>query len=570
MRLTYGLCDESYKLTAGSYFVFRPESVADMPKSLELVSGRRDSAAFQLILTADADFTLSTAVHYTLSQDWTLPVVRIAADPGLRVFIEDMHEDDDRRLRADALLPSTQLTVRAGETRALWIEKEIPADFEPGAYTLTARLLLSDRDSDETLIGTVSAALQVYPFVLPDTREQRFHLDLWQHSSNLARKHEVPLWSDAHFEVLERYVRSLGELGQKAVTLVVSEIPWRGQSCFNAYREAANLFEYSIIPVTRRADGRFFYDYSVMQRYIDLCAKYGIDRELSLYGLSGVWTEKGEPQLVPGYPDNIRIRYLDEADGCMKFIRESAQADDYIASLEQYFIRTGQIDRVRLAADEPGDTARYRRALAHLAEIAPAFRFKAAINHAEFIPEFGREVWDFAPFIHCLCREYDKIREYKATMPGKRFLWYVCCGPDFPNTFLRSKLTESWLIGVLTAYAGLDGFLRWNYTVLNDDPRADIRYSCFPAGDINFVYPARSGGPLLTLRWKALQRGIRFYELLVRLRERDAAAFREACGMVIFGDLKDFLDPPKDTAALCSTDSADYRRLMRFLLEKLS
>ena len=89
MRLTYGLCDESYKLTAGSYFVFRPESVADMPKTLELVSGRRDSAAFQLLLTADADFTLSTAAHYTLSQDWSLPVVRIAADPGLRVFIED-------------------------------------------------------------------------------------------------------------------------------------------------------------------------------------------------------------------------------------------------------------------------------------------------------------------------------------------------------------------------------------------------------------------------------------------------------------------------------------------------
>ena len=128
-------------------------------------------------------------------------------------------------------------------------------------------------------------------------------------------------------------------------------------------------------------------------------------------------------------------------------------------------------------------------------------------------------MYDFAPYIDCVLAEYDKLLHYKATMRGKRFLWYVCCGPEFPNTFLRSSLAESYLIGVITSFAGLDGFLRWNYTVFNDDPRADIRYYIFPAGDTNFVYPAKNGAPLLTLRYKALRRGIELYELLERAKE---------------------------------------------------
>jgi len=64
----------------------------------------------------------------------------------------------------------------------------------------------------------------------------------------------------------------------------------------------------------------------------------------------------------------------------------------------------------------------------------------------------------------------------------------------------------------------MQGFLRWNYTVWNDDPRKDIRYGDFAAGDTNFVYPSPAGKPLLTLRYKALRKGIWLYELLEMLR----------------------------------------------------
>ena len=168
--------------------------------------------------------------------------------------------------------------------------------------------------------------------------------------------------------------------------------------------------------------------------------------------------------------------------------------------------------------------------------------------------------------------EFDIMREYQNTLTGKRFLWYVCCGPAYPNTFLRSRLIESYFIGILTSYLELDGFLRWAYTVWNDDPRTDIRYGNWAAGDTNFVYPSTGGAPLLTLRYKALKRGIQFYELLERLRmSGDAEGLTNAFAMVVREkDVREYYRTYHSLESLCSLDYADYLGLKRFLLEKLS
>lgn len=578
MNVKFGLQTESYKLITANRWIFNPSTIDTFGTSRTVTTGRGDWAAFQVILWCDTEYALNVGDTAWFSQKGPLPVLRLhacadnaALTPTLQIV--DMHADDDCQLKADALLNCPTIELKKGETRAVWCEAEIPADTAPGTYTVTLTLYRGGMFDTEEKIAEGAVTLEVLDCVMPTPAEHRFHLDLWQHASNIARKHETPLWSDEHFAVLEQYVKSLGALGQKAVTLVVSEIPWSGQSCFFEERNVGNLFEYSIISTVKKTDGTFVYDYTKMQRYIDLCAKYGIDREISLYGLANIWCapNDGFHKVAPDYPDGIRLRYLDETDGCYKYMDRAADIDAYIRSLEQYFLTTGQMDKVRLAADEPANVDAYRQSLGHLREIAPAFKCKAAINHAEFIPEFGEEVYDFVPSLQCLSKEYDKMCEYKRTMAGKRFLWYVCCGPAYPNTFLRSNLTESYFIGVLTSYAELDGFLRWNYTVWNDDPRADIRFGNWPAGDTNFVYPAKNGTPLLTLRYKALKRGIQLYELLERLRDTgDEAALETAYNFVVRErDIRQYYATPHALTDMCSTDHADYAAMKRYLMEKL-
>ena len=577
MNIRFGLRPENYKLTTGNFWTFDPASVDTFGTSIAVSAGRGDWAAIQAVITCDEDYVLNVGDAAWFSQKGELPVLRLAAKTNAPIAVGlnilDMHADDDRLYKADAILTNPVLELPRGEVRAVWCELSVPADTAPGIYTVALSLYQGSMLNAETKIADAEITLEVLDYTMPVPSEHKFHLDLWQHCSNIARKHETPLWSDAHFAVLEQYVRSLGELGQKAVTLIVSEIPWSGQSCYDEYRMAANLFEYSIIPVTRHTDGTFAYDYSKMQRYIDLCKKYGIDREISLYGLANIWgsSDRGFNKPAPDYPDGIRLRYLDETDGAYKYMSSAADIDAYISALEQYFITTGQMEKVRLAADEPGDIEAYRASLSHLMQIAPSFKCKAAINHAEFVEAFKDEVYDFVPYIGSLSSEYDKLCKYKRTMQGKRFLWYVCCGPEFPNTFVGSNLVESWFIGVLTSYAGLDGFLRWDYTVWNDDPRKDIRYGTFRAGDTNFVYPAANGAPLLTLRYKALKRGIQLYELLERLREKDPAALDEAYAFVVRErDIRQYYATYHSLEDMCSTNPDDYTAMKKFIIGKLN
>lgn len=522
MAISFKITNEAYRL------MLNYNSEAPAPLS-GLVAARRDSAAFQMIVQSDLQYSLNVAPGEWFSAKGNRLFgpherLRVAVEAPFPVTLqlEEFLTDDDGVEKTDILLNQNVRESRGGIPSAVWAQIAVPEDAEAGTYTVTVRLFRSLYSQDETLVAQQSFPLEVSSYVMPASKDWKFYLDLWQHTSNIARKHDVLLWSDEHFEVLKSYARSLADLGQKSITVCVSEIPWNGQSCSRDHAFSGNLFEYSMIPVTKKKDGTFFFDYSKMQQYIDICTEAGICGDIEIFGLVNIWGAEGLSNdiLCPDYVENIRIRYLDESDGCMKYVRQGEVLKQYVRSLEAYFMETEQIHRVRIAADEPADVEHYRASLNMLRELAPNFRCKCAINHAEFIEAFHDYIDDFVPYLGCTMLEYERLMGYKEEMQDKKFLWYVCCGGGAPNNYLRTPPIENRMVGIMTSFLKLDGFLRWNYAIWPDDPRHEIRYSFFEAGDTNFVYPAYNGKVLLSLRYKNLQRGIADHELLETLRER--------------------------------------------------
>lgn len=567
------LTHEAFKLKL-HYGAAAPEKVE------QLYSARRDSAAFQIIVNCDMQYSLTTGSHdwYTsrnhmFMKKMTRLRVAIEAPFPVKTNIEEFMTDDDGVKKTDLLLNQETRESDAFVPTAVWVEALVPEDAKVGDYTIKVKLYSADYNSDETLVAEESLPLKVFAYTLPHHKDIKFHLDLWQHNSNIARKHDVALWSDEHFDVIQKYVDSLASLGQKSITVCVSEIPWGGQdSCVNN-RFLGNLYEYSMIGIEKEVDGSFRYDYSKMQRYIDMCTEAGFSGDVEVIGIVNVWQSKnmGTVHFCPEYPEAIRLRYLDKADGCFKYMRNAEEIKDYIKSLEKYFIDTKQIDRVRIAADEPGDIEKYRASVALVREITPSFRFKCAINHAEFVEEFGEYIDDYAPYIRCTSVEYKRLMKYRSEKEGKRFLWYVCCGNSHPNTFIRSPLTESRMIGLMTSAIRFEGFLRWNYTVWPDDPRNEIRYGAFEAGDTNFVYPAYNGSVLLSLRYKNLQRGIMDFEIIEAIRREKGDAVADALIEKIFyvKDMTTYYDDMRENKKLFSTDWADFNELKAEMLSIL-
>jgi hypothetical protein len=569
----FKIANEAYKLTLSCN--------NDEPISpSRLVCARGDTSAFQVLLNSDNHYSVNIGKTEWFSNG-CLPVLKtnherfrldVVAPFDVVLNIEEFVTDDDGIKKADILLHSDSRDSTPNTPSAVFAEIKIPADAEAGDYEVKVNLYSSFYACDEQLVGSYTLPLKVYPITLPDYRDWSFYLDLWQHNSNIARHYDVRLWSDEHFAVIEKVIESLARLGQKSITVIASEIPWSGQSCAKSPIHGGNMFEYSMIGITKNKCGEYIYDYSKMQRYIDICTASGMSGDIEVFGLVNLWAMDllGTPDV--DYVEPIRLRYYDESDGMMKYVSECCVVEHYISSLEKYFVATNQISRVRVAADEPGDIDKYRKSLAKIRTIAPDFRYKTAINHAEFIEEFGDVIDDFAPYLYCVCDKFEILKEYQKRFSGKRFLWYVCCGDGRPNTQLRQHLTEARMIGSINYHFGFDGFLRWAYTIWPENPRLDARYSFFECGDTALVYPAYNGDVLLSLRYKGLLRGISDYELLKLLDKKGKKEYAASLVASLFEvqDLAAYKEMSKDTRrGAHSHDWEDFNDMKASILEEL-
>lgn len=587
MNLKYKIASESFKYKFGETINFE-ESLNSF------FSAKQDWVAFQLILQADEEISVSLGEnpYFTprISDDRCFKTMKPIKNIRISASLEGLSEasikmnpiglidDDDGIYKADILLHNETVFVEYNRVQSIWVEIFVPKDTKAGLYQGKLKIFTHEMFESEKLLDTVSFEFEVKNFVMPTPKENIFHLDLWQHMSNVARKHEVDLWSDEHFTVIENYVKTLGEIGQKAVTIIASEIPWSSQGSFTTKEYLTDMFEYSMVRVKRDKQGNYSYDFSVMKRYIDICKKYGIDKEIEVFGLINIWVyeDYGYGKVATDYPDAIRIRFFDENDSCYKFITDAQGIKKYIKAIESFFIEEGLIDKVLVVADEPSDIELYKERLSIITDVAPSFKFKAAINHSVFINEFKDKVKDFVPILSGVCEEFELLKEIKDSIQG-RLLWYVCCWPEIPNTFIKSPLLESRIIGSLTAFMNFDGFLRWNYTVWPENPREKISY-LFPgwkAGDTNFVYPANDGRPLLTLRYKNLKRGIGDFELITKVRQtcEDAEDILEKVWTLILKerDIKQF--HPKQGKRGCelySLDYEDYQKAKEIMIDALS
>ncbi|MDF2884702.1 MAG: hypothetical protein K0R54_5272 [Clostridiaceae bacterium] len=589
MNLEYGIVNESVKYKWGNFstspkIVNNKDSDLFADKTIALTTCKRGSAAFQVFIRADEEIMATVTSKPQFSHKGNLSNVRIHAsvegidDSNIKMFFVGLAEDDDKIHKADILLNDDSIYIDKNRCQPIWVDIMIPHDFKAGTYAGKVGLYEQYMFNDEIEVNSLEFTITVKDVLLPEPQNYSFYLDLWQHLSNISRKHEVKLWSDEHFSVIENYVKSLAELGQKAITVIASEIPWSGQGCFRVKNYPSDLFEYNIIKIEKSANGNFIYDFSNLERYIDLCTKYGIDKEIEILGLICIWKyeDEGFGRVTVDYPDAIRLRYLDRKDNCYKYIKCKEEVKGYLQALEKFFVNKGVIDIVRIAADEPADKMLYNEVLNFIKESCPAFRYKTYINHIDFIEESMNKIDDFVPYLPAISAEWENIKSIKKEIKGK-LLWYVCCEPLYPNTFISSPLIESRFIGWLTAFLNLDGFIRWNYTVWPGNPREKISYN-YPtwfAGDTNFVYPANNGKPLLTLRYKNLKRGIEEYELISILREKhnepDAVLQNIWSKIIKNRDIKKFYAQgavPEDLYSLTYTDYECARNMLLDELEK--
>ena len=465
---------------------------------LRLFAGERGS--FMLCVRTDKDDELTVsfasplaAAAYRVDEIYAgLPIyddaprcTLLRSEPG---FYPDLLSPFDGKLK-----------TKAGKFACVWFEVDA-ADAPAGEYTVHVGVSGASGKQEKQVRVTVGKT------ALPP--QKLVHTD-WFHSDCLAVHYKVPVFSEAYWRIVERFMKNAAEHG---VNCILTPL-------FTPALDTAVGWErptVQLLDITE-SDGKYTFDFTRLTRWIDLAHKCGIDH-FEFSHLFTQWGALAAPKVMAKTPGGTRRIFGWETDSLSpvyhSFLRQLG------AALTAYTDTLGITDNCFIhCSDEPGadQIERYRTCAALVHEAFPKYRHIDALSDPEYYDE---------GLVPVPVPSENSIERFVGRVPA---LWtYYCCGQfrdEMPNRFFAMPSIRNRILGVLLYKYNCVGFLHWGYNfyfsqlskrVLDPFSQTDGMHA-FPSGDAFCVYPGKNGEPLSSLRQKV------FYDGFQDLRALDAA-----------------------------------------------
>ena len=406
---------------------------------------------------------------------------------------------------SDPLFENPPQKLEANTTQAVWLTIRIPKDAPPGTYTGKLEVRAGSREVNFAL------NLHVLDFTLPDLPEGSFYLNIWQDPAAVARWAKVPEWSEQHWKLLAVYAQDLAAHGQKSITTGILHDPWRSQTG-NAF---PSMVKWRFPGQWQLGqEGKFTFDYSVFDRYVELMMKAGVKKTIHCFSMVD----------GPGDSPDCDIGYVDTATGQLR-IRHTVVGDEwyrrawgkFLPDFVRHLRSKGWLDRTYIGFDEKPQNI-LAGILSTLKANAPELKITLAGGSSS---QESVDAGDVTIHWDDLARP-ETVRQLLAKRRGiGPTTFYTACAPYSPNVFLYSPLWEARMLPWISWRFGLAGYLRWAYHCWPDTLWQQPRFR-WHSGDMYFVYPGEHG-PISSTRWELLRQGIQDYEALHMVKSQLAA-----------------------------------------------
>ncbi|MFE7064336.1 DUF4091 domain-containing protein [Sutcliffiella sp. NPDC057660] len=402
------------------------------------------------------------------------------------------HDHDEWVLRStpglypDPLYPInfTGITCLPNQWRSIWCTVELDESIEPGTYSI----LIKFETEDGEHLSRQSFDLTVLSETLP---EQKLIHTEWFHTDCLAEHYRVEVFSEAHWDLIAKYMDTAVKHGINMILTPIFTPPLDTE--VGGERPTVQL-----IDVSKRGD-QYSFSFEKLGRWIQL----SLDKGIRYFEMAHLFTQWGAAHA----PKIIAVE-----NGITKRIfgwETVASGEEYrnflsqlLPALTNFIKEKGMENRVYFhISDEPRTEhlESYRRASemvrVHLAE----FPIIDALSDYDFykngliehpIPANNH----LGPFL-------------ENHVSG---LWtYYCCSQykEVSNRFMNLPSARNRIIGMQLYKYNIQGFLHWGYNFwfsqlskrkINPFQNTDADCS-YPSGDAFLVYPGKDG-PIESIR----------------------------------------------------------------------
>lgn len=397
--------------------------------------------------------------------------------------------------------------------QSLWFTvNEKGESMQPGEYLIRVKIYSQD---DKSLQAQEQIILKILP---EDLDPQTLLCTNWYYADCMCDQHDVELYSDRFFEILESYANMAAKHGQNMI-LTPAFTPPLGTPIGMERRDIQLVG----ITASDTAEGRKYeFDFSLLKRFVDVCRKGGITHFEHCH-LFTQWGAKCAP--------NIRATVNGEVKRILGW-DTAADSEEYVEFLAQYipavrtFLRQEGLEQNTLfhISDEPGknEVESYGRAQAVAMPLLEGCMVGDALSHYIFYEKGLTQM----PIVAT-----DHIEDFIGKCDN---LWCYYTGiqvnDGLSNRVISMPSARNRVIGMQMYRYNIKGFLHWGYNHCYG-PLGQGKYDPFSfpggwdmiVGSGYIVYPGRDGRALPSLRIKIMQEGIndmRALQTLERLTDR--------------------------------------------------
>ncbi len=448
----------------------------------------------------------------------------------------------------DPLFPNPDGKVRAASDlwRAVWISVKLSESCPAGDYPIKVNFYRADG----TLEGSRTYHISVQPYTLP---AQKLLYTQWFHCDCIADVHHVPVFSEAHWSLIEKYMKLAAEYGMNMILTPVVTPPLDTE--IGAERPTVQL-----VDVIKEGE-TYRFGFDKLGRFVEMAKAVGI-HDFEISHLFTQWGVKCAPKVVATVDGTERRIFGWETPAC---------CDEYASFLRQMvpaliaYLQSRGISADHLwfhVSDEPRayHLDNYRSAAAILEPLIEGCHHMDALSELAFYQE---------GLVPSPVVATNRIEPFLAAeVPG---LWcYYCCsqGLHVSNRFFAMPSARTRIIGVQMFKYGIEGFLHWGYnfyygehSTCKLDPYAVTDgHSTWPSGDPFSVYPYEDGA-IPSLRHKVFGNALEDMRLLALLEEKLGHEAVVAEIERIAGAPITFSQYPKDEAFFESLYSMIFEKL---------
>jgi len=468
--------------------------------SLEKIRDKKDIPEFNLermCAVGGESISYQIAVCSENSMDFVVSVCSPLEDYITLYSVNDVimdrpfmpeHTGDDFLTDTPGIMPDLLIPLEKSNNHmrvfnrgtALWVKIDIPKDFKPGEYRIEVKLDASSslQNKDEQWRITQVMNVDVLGMNMP---EQKLIFTQWFHTDCIASVHNVKIYSEEHWEWIDKYMAMASSIGINMILTPVITPPL--DTGIGKMRPCTQLV------MIEKKDDKYSFDFSLLKHWISLCKKnnikyYEISHLFSQWGLKYspniMVTENSVEKLMFGWHIEAQnplykeflIQFLPALTECLK--------DEGILEACYFHI-----------SDEPvtAHLENYRYAYEIIKPLIGNAKIMDAISHVDFC-ETG--------MIQVPVTSIYAIDEFLEKKFDNQWAYYCCCeGIKTPNRFISMPSHRTRIIGLLLYKYNIEGFLQWGYNFyfssLSEfpvNPYVTTSAGCaFPSGDPFSVYP---------------------------------------------------------------------------------